>query len=64
MSHVQRGHAADRRVRAHVPIEDPEAVGCCSICQVRTDVPNRLHLDQPPPEVQAARDVEHRQRLD
>lgn len=60
----RRGHAADRRARAHVPLDDPDAPGCCSICHVPTAAKNALHLDRPPPAELAARDIEHRQRLD
>jgi hypothetical protein len=53
----RRGHAADRRVRAHVPIEDPQAPGCCSICGVPTAAKNKRHLDELPavdPDITAA----------
>jgi hypothetical protein len=60
----RRGHAADRRTRAHVPLDDPDAPGCCSICHLPTGVKNDLHLAKPPPAVEAARALEHRQRLD
>lgn len=58
MSHVKRGHAADRRVQPHVPIPDPNVPDCCATCGVRTDLANRLHTDRPPAAVQAHTAVE------
>ncbi len=60
MSGVKRGHAADRRVRPHEPIPDPQVPGCCATCGLRTDVTNALHTDRPPAAVQAHNAVERR----
>lgn len=60
MSASRRGHAADRRVRPHVPADDPQTPGCCAICRLPVGLKNRLHLDRLPavdPDITAA---EHR----
>jgi hypothetical protein len=53
----RRGHAADRRARAHVPIPAPDAPDCCT-CGLRIDLKNQLHTDRPPAAVQAHTAVE------
>ena len=56
---TRRSSAVDRRTRAHLPVENPEAPGCCITCGVRMDLKtrNELHLDQLPavdPDILAA----------
>ena len=57
----RRSRAVSWRARPHVPVDDPDAPGCCQICGLRTDLRlrNQLHIDPPPvdPEITAA---EHR----
>lgn len=57
---TRRSHAVDRRTRPHIPVEDPQALGCCSICNLpigKKPYRSELHLDQLPavdPDVLAA----------
>jgi hypothetical protein len=60
VSYVKRGHAADRRVRPHRELPDPAVPGCCSVCGLRTDLPNKLHTDRPTPAAEAHQAVERR----
>lgn len=59
MAAVRRGPAAHRR--AHLPVEDPQAPGCCATCRLPLGkTKNALHLDELPavdPDITAA---EHR----
>ena len=57
MSHVKRGHAADRRVRPHMPTPDPGAPDCCT-CGLTLAARNALHVDRPPAAAQAHTAVE------
>lgn len=54
----RRGHAADHRVRPHVPI--PDDLDCCRVCNLRTDVANKLHTDRPPAAVTEHQAAERR----
>lgn len=62
MNRSGRGYAAHSRVRPHVPI--PDDADCCTVCHVRVDVKNALHLDRPPAAVTEHQAVERNRLAD
>ena len=46
---MRRGTAAHRRAQPHVPVEDPQAPGCCATCRLPLGkIRNDRHVDQLP----------------
>lgn len=63
MTGTRRSNAVDRRTRPHLPVENPEAPGCCITCSLPIGKPpyrSELHVDQLPPVDPDITAAEHR----